>query len=55
MGNMKDANILMDEIKKQAETLSESDLLQFITYLLETLVVSLLVHLRLLLLLPKQI
>ncbi|KAH0856516.1 hypothetical protein HID58_084777 [Brassica napus] len=37
MGNMKDANILMDEIKKQAETLSESDLLQFITYLLETL------------------
>jgi len=42
MGNMKDANFMMDEIKKQAETknpeLSESDLIQFISYLLETLV-----------------
>ncbi|CAH8280649.1 unnamed protein product [Arabidopsis lyrata] len=41
MGNMKDANFMMDEIKKQAETkypeLSESDLIQFISYLLETL------------------
>lgn len=42
MGNMKDANFMMDEIKRQAETknpeLSESDLIQFISYLLETLV-----------------
>lgn len=42
MGNMKDANFMMDEIKRQAETknpeLSESDLIQFVSYLLETLV-----------------
>ncbi|WZZ44299.1 hypothetical protein YC2023_040558 [Brassica napus] len=41
MGNMKDANLIMDEIKKQAEAkhpeLSESDLIQFTSYLLETL------------------
>lgn len=42
MGNMKDANFMMDEIKRQAETknpeLSESELIQFISYLLDTLV-----------------
>ncbi|XP_056841973.1 protein GET4 isoform X2 [Raphanus sativus] len=41
MGNMKDANLIMDEIKKQAEAkhpeFSESDLIQFTSYLLETL------------------
>ena len=52
MGNMKDANLIMDEIKKQAEAkhpeFSESDLIQFTSYLLETLV-ALLDLLRLLL------
>ncbi|XP_010520115.1 PREDICTED: Golgi to ER traffic protein 4 homolog [Tarenaya hassleriana] len=41
-GNMRDANFVMDEIKKQAESgqhheLPESDLIQFISYLLQTL------------------
>ena len=38
MGNLRDANYLMDEVKKQVESteldLSKSDLMQFITYLL---------------------
>ena len=38
MGNWRDANYLMDEVKKQVESteldLSKSDLMQFITYLL---------------------
>ncbi|KAJ0046025.1 hypothetical protein Pint_06115 [Pistacia integerrima] len=41
MGNLKDANYLMDEVKKEVESkqldLGESDLIQFITYLLQTL------------------
>ncbi|KAG5412274.1 hypothetical protein IGI04_008593, partial [Brassica rapa subsp. trilocularis] len=40
MGNMKDANFMMDEVKRQAETinpeLSESELIQFISYILGT-------------------
>ncbi|XP_044461795.1 protein GET4 [Mangifera indica] len=41
MGNLKDANFLMDEVNKEVESkqldLGESDLIQFITYLLQTL------------------
>lgn len=40
MGNLKDANFLMDEVNKEVESkqldLGESDLIQFITYLLQT-------------------
>lgn len=39
-GNLRDANILMDEIKKQLEskkpTFPESDLIKFVEYLLQT-------------------
>lgn len=39
-GNLRDANVLMDEIKKQVQSqnvnLPRSDLMQFINYLLET-------------------
>ncbi|KAK9913298.1 hypothetical protein M0R45_037120 [Rubus argutus] len=41
LGNLRDANILMDEIKKQVESkkleFPKSDLMQFINYLLQTL------------------
>uniref|UniRef100_A0A2P2LTQ4 Golgi to ER traffic protein 4 homolog n=1 Tax=Rhizophora mucronata TaxID=61149 RepID=A0A2P2LTQ4_RHIMU len=41
MGSLRDANFIMDEVKKQVESskleLPESDLIQFITYLLPTL------------------
>ncbi|XP_010558797.1 PREDICTED: Golgi to ER traffic protein 4 homolog [Tarenaya hassleriana] len=41
LGNMQDANFIMDEINKQEESgqhhLQESDLIQFISYLLQTL------------------
>lgn len=40
MGNLRDANYLMDEIKKQVESkqldFPQSDLIQFIIYLLQT-------------------
>ena len=40
LGNMKDANYLMDEVKKQVESkgheFPSSDLIQFIKYLLQT-------------------
>ncbi|KAJ6767893.1 hypothetical protein OIU74_021709 [Salix koriyanagi] len=41
MGNLRDANFLMDELKKHAQyeehDLPQSDLIQFISYLLPTL------------------
>lgn len=42
LGNLRDANVLMDEIKKQVESkkleFPKSDLIQFINYLLQTYV-----------------
>lgn len=40
LGNMKDANYIMDEVKKQVENkqlqLQPSDLIQFVFYVLQT-------------------
>lgn len=40
LGNLREANFLMDEVKKQVESkqveLSQSELIQFITFLLQT-------------------
>ena len=48
MGNLRDANYLMDEIKKQLESnqldFPQSDLIQFIIYLLQTYVSVLLLY-----------